>query len=86
MNQEGIPGQRAGEHLRRGNDCECAAQIRAASCGIGRCIEETSETAKRRRKVVSGELTAMSGLERYLPGCDLEPSLLELIKPRALRI
>ncbi len=38
------------------------------------------------RKVAPGALEAMSGLERYLAGCGLEPSLLELVKLRASQI
>lgn len=38
------------------------------------------------RKVAPGAIEAMSGLERYLTTCSLEPSLLELVKLRASQI
>lgn len=38
------------------------------------------------RKVAPGAIEAMSGLERYLTTCGLEPSLLELVKLRASQI
>ena len=38
------------------------------------------------RKVAPGVMDAMSGLERYLAGSDLEPSLLDLVKLRASQI
>lgn len=38
------------------------------------------------RNVAPGALEAMSGLERYLRRCELEPSLLELVKLRASQI
>lgn len=38
------------------------------------------------RKVAPGVTAAMSGLERYLSECGLEPSLLELVKLRASQI
>ena len=38
------------------------------------------------RKVAPGVMAAMSGLERYLAECGLEPSLLELVKLRASQI
>ncbi|HEX8727684.1 MAG TPA: carboxymuconolactone decarboxylase family protein [Ktedonobacterales bacterium] len=38
------------------------------------------------RKAAPGAIEAMSGLERYLAGCGLEPSLLDLIKLRASQI
>lgn len=38
------------------------------------------------RKVAPGAMAAMSGLERYLDECGLEPSLLDLVKLRASQI
>jgi AhpD family alkylhydroperoxidase len=38
------------------------------------------------RKVAPGVTAAMSGLERYVSECGLEPSLLELVKLRASQI
>lgn len=38
------------------------------------------------RTVAPGVMAAMSGLERYLAECGLEPSLLELVKLRASQI
>lgn len=38
------------------------------------------------RKVAPGVMQAMSGLERYLDECGLEPSLLDLVKLRASQI
>ncbi len=38
------------------------------------------------RKVAPGVMEAMSGLERYVASCGLEPSLLELVKLRASQI
>ncbi len=38
------------------------------------------------RKVAPGAMEAMSGLERYLTTCGLDPALLELVKLRASQI
>ncbi len=38
------------------------------------------------QKVAPGAMEAMSGLERYLATCGLEPSLLDLVKVRASQI